>query len=192
METTKLLLDNGADSFAKSRYGDDALQTACLRGAHNIFNHLKGRITYPTERLASANELIGELKVLLGRSRFISITIISLGSTYLDEHNETRLALLHWRLAHHIRLQESSYIGKKIVTPFIKKHSNVISFIYFSAKNPAVPLRLAYGNVTEFTTLAELDNISTDVDAMRIQSLLICERVLGIQHTDTLFRLMFR
>lgn len=62
----------------------------------------------------------------------------------------------------------------------------------YVAKLPAVPLRLAYGNVTEFSTLTELDNISTDVDAMRIQSLLICERVLGIQHTDTLFRLMFR
>lgn len=66
------------------------------------------------------------------------------------------------------------------------------NFYTFLAKQPAVPLRLAYGNVTEFTTLAELDNISTDVDAMRIQSLLICERVLGIQHTDTLFRFMFR
>lgn len=55
-----------------------------------------------------------------------------------------------------------------------------------------VPLRLAYCNVIEFSTLGELENISTDVDAMRIQSLLICERVLGIQHTDTLFRLMFR
>lgn len=53
-------------------------------------------------------------------------------------------------------------------------------------------MRVAYGSSIEFTTLAELDNISTDVDAMRIQSLLICERVLGIQHTDTLFRLMFR
>lgn len=61
-----------------------------------------------------------------------------------------------------------------------------------SAKEPAVPLRLAYGNISEFTTLAELDNISTDLDAMRIQSLLICERVLGIEHTDTLFRLMYR
>lgn len=65
-------------------------------------------------------------------------------------------------------------------------------FPLHSAKLPAVPLRLAYGNVSEFTTLSELENISTDVDAMRIQSLLICERVLGIQHTDTLFRLMFR
>lgn len=64
--------------------------------------------------------------------------------------------------------------------------------ILFSVKTPVVPLRQAYGNVTEFSTLSELDNIATDVDAMRIQSLLICERVLGIQHTDTVFRLMFR
>lgn len=67
------------------------------------------------------------------------------------------------------------------------------NFAIFSIeKNPKVPLRVAYGNSSEFTALTELDNISTDVDAMRIQSLLICERVLGIQHTDTLFRLMFR
>lgn len=44
----------------------------------------------------------------------------------------------------------------------------------------------------EFSTLAELDNIELDVDAMRTQSLLICERVLGPHHKDTLFRLMFR
>lgn len=37
-----------------------------------------------------------------------------------------------------------------------------------------------------------MDNIAADVDAMRIQSLLICERVLGIQHSDTIFRFMFR
>lgn len=145
-----MLLDSGADPYAKSRHGDDALQTACLKGAHHIFDLLKSRIDYSTERLASANELIG--------------------STYLDEHNETRLAILHWRLAHHIRLKEANYI----------------------LKTPAVPMRQAYGNAAEFTTLTELDNIAADIDAMRIQSLLICERVLGIQHTDTVFRLMFR
>lgn len=68
----------------------------------------------------------------------------------------------------------------------------LLFFSFIIAKEPMVPLRLAYCNVTEFATLGELENISTDVDAMRIQSLLICERVLGIQHTDTLFRLMFR
>lgn len=55
-----------------------------------------------------------------------------------------------------------------------------------------MPLREAYTNATEFATLDELENIELDVDAMRIQSLMICERVLGLKHKDTLFRLMFR
>lgn len=55
-----------------------------------------------------------------------------------------------------------------------------------------IETRPAYGNAVEFSTVGELDNIAVDVDAMRIQSLLICERILGISHKDTLFRLMFR
>lgn len=34
--------------------------------------------------------------------------IFLLGSTFLDEHNETRVAILHWRLAHHTRLKDSN------------------------------------------------------------------------------------
>lgn len=60
LETTKLLLDSGADPFAKSKNGDDALQIACLKGAHDIFRLLIERISYSKERLANANELIGE------------------------------------------------------------------------------------------------------------------------------------
>lgn len=33
------------------------------------------------------------------------------GSTYLDEHNETTLAVLHWKEAHEIRSKDSEYIG---------------------------------------------------------------------------------
>lgn len=40
--------------------------------------------------------------------------------------------------------------------------------------------------------MAELENISTDLDAIRMQSLLIAERILGPYHKDTVFRLMFR
>jgi hypothetical protein len=143
-----LLIENGANPFAKSRYGDDALQTACLKGAHQIFDFLKSRISYTPERLANAHELIG--------------------STFLEEHmNESRVAILHWRLALHIRLREN--ISKVLC-----------------------PAREAFNNQLEFTTMEELDNIQADVDAMRIQSLLICERILGIHHKDILFRLMFR
>lgn len=54
-----MLLKHGADPFAKSRNGDDALQIACLKGAHQIFDLLKCRIQYSSERLADAHELIG-------------------------------------------------------------------------------------------------------------------------------------
>lgn len=80
----------------------------------------------------------------------------------------------------------------QIYNNFINIIFNSIQIVIILVKEPTVPLRSAYCNVTEFTSLGELENISTDVDAMRIQSLLICERVLGIHHTDTLFRLMFR
>lgn len=150
LDTTRMLIEQGADPYAKSRYGDDALRTACLKGAHQIFDFLKKELSYTAARLAEAHELMG--------------------STFLDEHNESRVCILHWRMAHHIR---AAY------TPYIEKI-------------PKVPLRTAYENAVEFTTLEELDNIATDMDAMRTQSLLICERVLGLTHKDMLFRLTFR
>lgn len=62
VETASLLLDSGADPFAKSKNGDDALQIACLKGFHDIYRLLTSRIQYSTERLANANELIGKDK----------------------------------------------------------------------------------------------------------------------------------
>ncbi|XP_014255354.1 protein fem-1 homolog CG6966 [Cimex lectularius] len=149
-ETTKLLLENGADPFAKSRYNDDALETACLKGADQIFCYLTETINYTPERLADAHELIG--------------------STILDEHVDTQLAYSHWETA--IRIRESA-------NPPIPKR-------------PKVEPRAAFGHATEFTTEEELRNLVLDLDAMRTQSLLVCERVLGPYHKDTLFRLMYR
>lgn len=61
LETTKLLLEHGANPYAVSRHGDDALRTACLKGAHQIFDYLRNNLEYPIERLAEAHELIGSL-----------------------------------------------------------------------------------------------------------------------------------
>ncbi|KAL1138298.1 hypothetical protein AAG570_009986 [Ranatra chinensis] len=148
-ETTKLLLDNGADPHARSRYNDDALQTACLKGAAQIFSYLVESIEYSPERLADAHEL--------------------LGSTFLDEHIETQLALTHWRIALRLR----------------RIYGNL-------PKSPTMPPRAAFGFATEFTTEEQLAAIALDLDALRTQSLLVCERILGPHHKDTLFRLMYR
>lgn len=90
LETTQLLLENGAHYYARSKYGDDALQTACLKGAVNIFEYLIQNIAYSNERLANAHEL--------------------LGSTFLDEHNDLYNCIKHWRIAQTIRESTKGYI----------------------------------------------------------------------------------
>ncbi|XP_065155286.1 protein fem-1 homolog CG6966 isoform X2 [Atheta coriaria] len=148
IETTKLLLENGADYLAKSKCGDDALQTACLKGALAIFEYLTKTIPYSEERLANAHELIG--------------------STFLDEQNDTFTAIEHWRAAQTIRERAG-----------------------LLPKQPVVPPRAAFRYQVEYSTMAELDNW-TDVDFIRIQSILITERILGPSHKDAVFKLMFR
>lgn len=57
-----LLLEHGADPHIKSRYGDDAMRTACIKGAIQIFDYLKTNLEYSPERMAEAHELIGKRK----------------------------------------------------------------------------------------------------------------------------------
>ncbi|KAG5898102.1 hypothetical protein JTB14_027459 [Gonioctena quinquepunctata] len=149
LETTKLLLKSGANYNAKSRYGDDALQMACLKGATGIFQYLITSIKYPPEKLANAHELMG--------------------ATFLDEHNELALALVHWKKALAIR-------EKCRLFP----------------KEPILPPREGYRFQKEFASMEELENMSTDLDMIRLQSLMIAERILGSHHKDTIFRLMYR
>lgn len=149
--TTQLLLDHGANPFTNSRYGDDALQTACLKGAYEIFEYLRSKIHYSPERIANALELLGST-VLTGDQQV---------------HNESQ-AIFYWQEAMEIRLREN--VPKVVLPP-----------------------REAFGNVTEFVTVDELNSrIRLDLDEMRIQSLIVSERILGEQHKDFLFRLLYR
>ena len=73
--------DNSPHLLSRNR--DDALQTACMKGAKEIFDHLVDNVSYTPERIASAFELIG--------------------STFLDEHHDNQKALQYWRTACDLR-----------------------------------------------------------------------------------------
>lgn len=148
-DTTRLLLEERANPFIRSRYGDDALQTACLKGAAQIFEYLMSTVSYSPARRAEADELMG--------------------STFLDEHHDVQSALFYWRRAQGVRATEN-----------VPKPLSV------------EPPRAAFMYITEYTTAEGLDNVALDLDAMRNQSLLMCERILGPHHKDTIFRLMYR
>lgn len=50
----------------------------------------------------------------------------------------------------------------------------------------------AYEFASEFKTQAELDEIIADPDDMRMQALLIRERILGPTHPDTTYYIRYR
>ncbi|XP_064465580.1 protein fem-1 homolog C-like [Ornithodoros turicata] len=152
-DTTQLLIEHNANPYLRSRYGDDALQTACLKGSKEIFEYLLTTLDYPPARIADAYELIG--------------------TTFLDEHHDLPATLQCWRKA--LSVRETYNVPKA---------------------NPTGPFRKAYHqahvNAEEFRTLEELNLMAVDMDVIRNQSLLICERILGPLHKDTIYRLMFR
>ena len=88
LESAKLLLTHGADPFRHSKYGDDVLQTACLKGALMIFNFLLESVMYEPHRIADAFELMG--------------------STFLLDMHDLGSTLFFWRKSLEIR-HEGTY-----------------------------------------------------------------------------------
>ena len=94
------------------------------------------------------------------------------GTTFLDEHHDQQKALTYWRAA--CNLRERFKISKKLNASTNSR------------------LNLYYRNTREFQNRTELEAISHSVDDLRLQSLLICERVLKPSHKDMIYRLMYR
>jgi len=150
VESAKLLLGAGADPMMLSKYGDDVLQTACLKGSLNIFNNLLETVFYDPNRIADAFELIG--------------------TTFLLDFHDIGSTLFFWRKALEIR-----YEGDFRHYPKVVDHDTV---------HPVLGFR-------EFDSKTEIDEFHGDPKCMKIQALLITERVLGQGHKDTIFRYMY-
>ncbi|XP_018027492.1 protein fem-1 homolog A-like [Hyalella azteca] len=146
-ETVKLLIEHGADPFLRSRMGDDALQTACLKGAHQVLSYMVKKLSIPKGRIADCYELMG--------------------STFLDDRNDIHVAIMYWRRA-----------------VFLRKSAGVVKIVDAPCST--------FDWAQEFISEEDLDSIIVDLDAIRIQSLLICMRVLGRAHKDTIYRLTIR
>lgn len=93
-----------------------------------------------------------------------------LGSTYVDKKRDMISALALWR-----RAMENRYnIEPPIPKPTTTKQ---------------VP---AYDSAAEVTEINDLDDLVMDPDAMRMQALVIRERILGPAHPDTSYYIRYR
>ena len=93
-----------------------------------------------------------------------------LGTYYVDKMQDTVTAMNLWQQAMEERFLTSA--------PPIPKH-------------PAPPIP-AYGLVSEVIDFEGLENIQHDPEEIRMQSLIIRERILGSTHPDTIYYIRYR
>ncbi|XP_042687191.1 protein fem-1 homolog C, partial [Centrocercus urophasianus] len=94
-----------------------------------------------------------------------------LGATFVDKKRDLLGALKYWKRAMEMRYSDRTNILSKPVPP---------------------TLIMAYAYAKEVNSSEELENLIADPDEMRMQALLIRERILGPSHPDTSYYIRYR
>ena len=115
------------------------------------------------EHLISQRELVGK------QERIGALEL--LGATFVDKKRDMLGALKLWKRAMEERYEDGVLVIPKALV-----------------KSPIS----AYENTLEVETVAELEQIISEPDAMRMQALLVRERILGPAHPDTSYYIRYR
>jgi len=151
-DAVHLLLKHGSDTSICNDFGDDAIQTAALRGHAAILEHLIEELKPTARRRSDAYSLIG--------------------ANFIDEKHDSDQALSFWIKSANIRMEELA--------------DDPVEGGVSLAPNPM------YNYAVEAHDIDSLADIASDVDAIYMQALVVRERILGPDHKDTIFGLMYR
>ncbi|XP_046556474.1 protein fem-1 homolog C-like [Haliotis rubra] len=182
-EIAEYLLQLNADVNRKSVKGNTALHDCAESGSLEIMKLLLKHLARMekdaygmTPLLAAA--VAGFTKIvefLIDRrecSREQKIDALELlGATYVDKKRDMMGAIHMWRQAMEERYKERN-------RPILKPET-------------ASPIA-AYENAVEVTSCDQLDDLIADPDDMRMQALLVRERILGPAHPDTSYYIRYR
>ncbi|XP_069137534.1 protein fem-1 homolog C-like [Argopecten irradians] len=182
-EIAQYLLGLGADVNRKSVKGNTALHDCAESGSLDImklllkYNATMEKDAYGMTPLLAAS-VAGFSKIvefLITRpicDRQEKINALELlGATYVDKKRDMLGAIEFWRQAMEVRFSDTS---APLPKPRLK--SDIA----------------AYENAKEVTSLDQLDDLISDPDDMRMQALLVRERILGPAHPDTSYYIRYR
>lgn len=182
-EIAQYLLEKGADVNRKSVKGNTALHDCAESGSLEIMRMLlmygasMEQDGYGMTPLLSASvtghtNIVDYLTTHQQTSHKERIDALELlGATFVDKKRDLLGALKYWKRAMDLRYMDSNNIVHK---PEPKQ------------------LIMAYDYAREVTNGEELDSLISDPDEMRMQALLIRERILGPQHPDTSYYIRYR
>jgi len=180
----RYLIDIGADVNRKSVKGNTALHDCAESGSLEIMKLLissGARIDVDaygmtpllaasvTGHLHIVEHLIGQRELVGKQERIDALEL--LGATFVDKKRDMLGALNLWKRAMEERYHEGTLVIPKALV------SSPIS---------------AYENTLEVESVEALEEIISDPDSMRMQALLVRERILGPAHPDTSYYIRYR
>ncbi|CAI5448043.1 unnamed protein product [Caenorhabditis angaria] len=184
IDVVRLLLEHKADVNVQTAKGNSALHDAAECGNCEIVQLLidSGAVMSKDFQgvcplfcaAISGHEEVVEILLEQAKSNITRRDALKLlGCTMVDKKMDSHLAMKYWRQALEIEL-----------TP--DEQNTIRHFEAFTE-----PLE-AYDNETEIHYIENLSSLEGNVDNVRMQALIIRERVLGGAHTDVHYYLRFR
>ncbi|MBN3286192.1 FEM1C protein, partial [Polyodon spathula] len=182
-EIAQYILEKGADVNRKSVKGNTALHDCAESGSLEIMKMLlkygakMEKDGYGMTPLLSASvtgntNIVDFLTQHPQASKMERINALELlGATFVDKKRDLLGALKYWKRAMDMRFSDGNNVLHK---PEPKQ------------------LIMAYDYTREVNSGDELDNLIADPDEMRMQALLIRERILGPSHPDTSYYIRYR
>ncbi|XP_005992113.1 protein fem-1 homolog C [Latimeria chalumnae] len=182
-EIAQYLLEKGADVNRKSVKGNTALHDCAESGSLEIMKMLlkygakMEKDGYGMTPLLSASvtghkNIVDFLTQHPQTSKVERINALELlGATFVDKKRDLLGALKYWKRAMDMRYSD---------------RTNVV------CKPVPQQLIMAYDYAKEVNSTEELENLIADPDEMRMQALLIRERILGPSHPDTSYYIRYR
>ncbi|XP_035221658.1 protein fem-1 homolog A-like [Stegodyphus dumicola] len=182
-EIAKYLLECGANLNRKSLKGNTALHDCAESGSLDILKMLLQHGAVIDVDASGVSPLLSA--AVTGNPEIVEFFIEEfqcpkedkvnavelLGATYLDKKRDMIMALECWHRAMKLRYEDPD-------CPLVKPEI-------------ASPMT-AYIGSSEFRTFAQLEELVDDPDEMRMQALLVRERILGPRHPDTTYYVRYR
>lgn len=164
------LIKNGA-KMTKDAWNISPLYAAAISGRENIYKLI---VSYDTQL-----ELQGNRTLCSAIDKITALEIM--GATFVDKMSDLSKAIKFWHKAILIRRAKD----------MLMQQSGISNDLDQFEKKVADP-KEAYGNYREFNSIEELEQIKNNPDAVRMQALIIRERVLGPTHPETLYYIRYR
>ncbi|KAL1139940.1 hypothetical protein AAG570_006917 [Ranatra chinensis] len=215
-EIVKFLVEQGADIEVSNRHGHTCLMIACYKGHYQIAHFLLRLGANVNRKSVKGNTALHDcaesgslniLKMLIEHGAVMDVDSYGMtpmlaasvtGHSHIVEYLIQLPQITRQASIDALELLGATFVDKKrdmIGALNLWKRAMRLRYAYGLAKLPKPPQLVtveAYEHSREKRTIEELEDLLADPDEMRMQALLIRERILGPAHPDTSYYVRYR